>query len=233
MPPETRGVECIADSITLEGGVRELGLRLSERQRERLARYLDLLQRWNRVYNLTAVRDPQAMLEQHVLDTLAILPPLLTRGLVRWSEPEDPASSGLVRAADLGSGAGLPGLILAMLCTDMHLTSIEPVGKKCAFQQQVVSELGLTDVEIIQKRAEQVCRPVDLIFSRALTSLAALIQIAVGLIGPGTRLIAMKGRLREIEIELKALPAGWSAEVVQVAVPGLQTERHLVIMNRT
>ena len=233
MPPEARGVACATDPITLDGGLRALGLSLSKRQRERLAGYLDLLQRWNRVYNLTAVRDPQAMLEQHVLDTLAILPALLVRGLVRLSAPEGSAPRRLTHVADLGSGAGLPGLILAMLCTDMHLMSIEPVGKKCAFQQQVVSELGLTDVEIVQKRAEQVRRPVDLIFSRALTSLAALIQMAVGLIGPCTRLIAMKGRLREIEIELKALPAGWSAELVQVSVPGLQTERHLVLLNRT
>ncbi len=110
--------------------------------------------------------------------------------------------------------------------------SIEPVGKKCAFQQQVVSELGLTDVEIIQKRAEQVQAKVDVIISRALTSLSELIQISAGMIGPRVSLLAMKGRQQEVDAELLALPSAWSAEVLPVWVPGLQAERHLVLLNR-
>jgi 16S rRNA (guanine527-N7)-methyltransferase len=136
------------------------------------------------------------------------------------------------RLADLGSGAGLPGLILAIACSELQLMSIEPVGKKCAFQQQVAAELALTDFEIIQKRAEQVQAKVDLIVSRALTSLADLIQISSGLIGTGVPLLAMKGRQQEVDAELQALPAEWSAEVIPVWVPGLKAERHLVLLNR-
>jgi 16S rRNA (guanine527-N7)-methyltransferase len=220
MPPEALAGHRSATSLSLQDGLQAIGLELPQDRIEKLEHFLELLQRWNRVYNLTALRDPQDMLEQHLLDSLAVIPELQTRGLM-------PS-----RMADLGSGAGLPGLVLAIACPDLQLLSIEPVGKKTAFQQQAVSELGLAHVKIIQKRAEQVAESVDVLLCRALCTLSEFIRIAARLIHEGSRLVALKGRRSEIDTELSQLPAGWRAEVVPIHVPGLNAERHLVILNR-
>jgi 16S rRNA (guanine527-N7)-methyltransferase len=227
-----------ASAITLEGGLEAIGLDLPPERVEALKGFLDLLQRWNRVYNLTAVRDPQEMLVQHLLDALAVIP-ILGR-LVTGDPPAhcgstaDPirALEGL-HVADIGSGAGIPGLVLAIVCPKLHLLSIEPVGKKCAFQQQVASELALAHVTVKQSRAEQVTAPSDWVMCRALTTLAEFIRISAGLMTPATRLAALKGRRSEIDAELRALPAGWQAEVIPVVVPGLAAERHLVVLQST
>jgi 16S rRNA (guanine527-N7)-methyltransferase len=198
-----------------------------------LEHFLDLLQRWNRVYNLTAVRDPQEMLVQHLLDALAIIPILGEQMRGTTSSQVSPLEVlADLRIADLGSGAGIPGLVLALACPELHLLSIEPVGKKCAFQRQVVSESGLAYVEIKQARAEEVRQACDLVMCRALTSLAEFIRISSGLIDAPTRLCALKGRRVEIDAELSELPSGWNAEVLPVKVPGLDAERHLVLMHR-
>ena len=223
-----------ASEVTLSAGLRDIGLSLAPDRIVALEHFLELLQRWNRVYNLTAVRDPQEMLVQHLLDALAIIPILGERMRGAASSQASPLEvlAGL-RIADLGSGAGIPGLVLALVCPELHLLSIEPVGKKCAFQRQVVSESGLAHVEIKQARAEEVRQACDLVMCRALTSLAEFIRISSGLIETGTRLCALKGRRVEIDAELSELPSGWNAEVLPVKVPGLDAERHLVLMHRT
>jgi len=253
MPPELLAGHQGRIQLTLEAGLEEIGLALPTDRIEALEHFLALLQRWNRVYNLTAVRDPQDMLVQHLLDALAIIPilgeraraPASAQGAVatpsasmqamsRSARPEDSPLAALagLRIADLGSGAGIPGLVLALACPEMHLLSIEPVGKKCAFQQQVVSESGLAHVEVKQARAEEIQRVCDLVLCRALTSLSEFIRISSGLIDSHTWLCALKGRRVEIDAELSELPEGWEAEVQPVTVPGLDAERHLVFMHR-
>lgn len=226
---------------TLEAGLQAIGFDLPADRVEALKRFLDLLQRWNRVYNLTAVRDPQDMLVQHLLDALAIIP-VLARLAQGQSVPPKVGLDGRtpvplevlaeLHVADIGSGAGIPGLVLAIACPSVHLLSIEPVGKKCAFQQQVASELVLAHVTVKQARAEQVTAPCDWVMCRALTSLAEFIRISAGLLKPSSRLAALKGRRAEIDAELQALPEGWQAEVIPVKVPGLAAERHLVVLHR-
>ena len=263
MPPELLAEVSTSSSrtssgpvTTLEAGLQAIGLDLPVDRVEALQRFLELLQRWNRVYNLTAVRDPQDMLVQHLLDALAVIPVLAhlalgqpvtpTGGLDEHAPVGDPIPGAALSAtpaplkalaglqvADIGSGAGIPGLILAIACPSVQLLSIEPVGKKCAFQQQVASELALAHVAVKQARAEQVTAPCDWVMCRALTSLAEFIRISAGLLKPSSRLAALKGRRSEIDAELQALPEGWQAEVIPVKVPGLAAERHLVVLHRS
>jgi len=157
MPPErTPGGDPTELALRLRQGAAELGLVLPEPVLRRLLAMLELLRKWNAVYNLTAIRDPREMLVHHLLDSLSILPPLRRR-------------LDLDRAtiADVGSGAGLPGLPIAIVHPGARLVSIEPIGKKTAFQRQVCSELALTNVEIVTGKAESLARPVDLVTCRA------------------------------------------------------------------
>jgi 16S rRNA (guanine527-N7)-methyltransferase len=205
----------------LAQGTAELGLGLAEPALRKLLDYLALMRKWNAVYNLTAVRDPAQMLVQHLLDALAILPALRAR-----------LDLDRATVADIGSGAGLPGLPLAIVHPGVRLVSIEPVGKKTAFQRQVCAELALTNVEIVTARAETLHRPMDLVLCRAFASLVDFIDAAAGLTGPATLLAAMKGTRREIDDELDALPPDCTAGVEPVRVPFLDAERHLVLIRR-
>lgn len=203
----------------LRRGLSTLGLSLSDPMIERLLGYLSLLTKWNAVYNLTAVRDPQAMLVQHVLDSLSVVPPL--REILDLDH---------ARIADIGSGAGLPGLLLAVTCPAAQVLSIEPVGKKTAFQRQATAELALTNVEVITARAESVHQPVDLVVSRAFATLSDLLSASAGLIGPQTIVAALKGQRAGIDAECAALPDACSVAIRPVKVPGLDAQRHLVLI---
>ena len=203
----------------LRSGLDTLDLPLTDETVARLLAYLALLAKWNAVYNLTAVRDPHAMLVQHVLDSLAVVRPL------RAALDLDHA-----RIADVGSGAGLPGLLFAIVCPAAQVLSIEPVGKKTAFQKQVAAELALTNVEILTSRAEAVSRPTDLVISRAFAALADFLSACSGLLRPGTLVAALKGQRAGIEAECTALPPGWQVEINPVTVPRLAAQRHLVLM---
>ena len=214
-----------ADRAELESrlrqGVTELGLAPAEPVLRRLLDFVGLLAKWNAVYNLTAIRDPADMLVQHLLDALSILPPLRRRlDLDRCS------------VADVGSGAGLPGLPLAIVHPGARLVSIEPVGKKTAFQRQVCTELRLTNVEVYTGRAESLARPFDLVTCRAFASLADFVDAAARLTGPATLLAAMKGQRAGLEAERAALPPGCAVEVEPLRVPFLDAERHLVLIRR-
>jgi 16S rRNA (guanine527-N7)-methyltransferase len=205
----------------LQQGADLLGVSLDQRAFDRLLAYLALLRKWNGVYNLTAVRDPQQMLVQHLLDSLAVLPPLRRRL---------PLTGATI--ADIGSGAGLPGLVLAIAEPRMHLVSIEPIGKKTAFQQQVCVELGLTNCEILTARTETLRRRADAVVCRAFASLADFVSAAAGLRGPETLLVAMKGQREELDAELTALGPDEEVDVEPLVVPFLDAERHLVFLRR-
>jgi len=196
----------------LAGGVRELRLELGEDQLERLIRLLDLVEAANARFNLTAIRDRPGMLRKHVLDSLSVQPYL--QG---------------TRIADVGTGAGFPGLALAIAEPGRRFTLIEATGKKARFVQETAAQLQLDHVEVVHERAEK-CRPperFDSVVARALGSLADFAAYAGHLAAPGGRLLAMKGRRPDDEIE--ALPRGCRLIAVhRLKVPGLDDERHLV-----
>lgn len=203
----------------LASGVRELGLDLSEAQLGKLLDYVALLSKWNAVYNLTAIRDPRQMLIQHILDSLSIVPHLATRG----------ASSVL----DVGSGGGLPGIVLAIVLPDWTVTVNDIVHKKTAFQAQAKAELGLANLSVVTGRVEtlqpgaEVPAKFDAIVSRAFAELADFVTLARHLVAEQGAIWAMKGVRPDGEIE--RLPAGAHVEqIIRLNVPSLDAERHLI-----
>ena len=183
--------------------------------------YLALLLRWNRTYNLTAVRDPREMVTKHLLDSLAMHPHV----------------DGLARAggtlADLGTGAGLPGIPLAIAKPGLRVTLVESAGKKARFMREAVRHLKLADVQVAESRIEALDLPgaFDAITARALATLPLLVEWGGPLLKPDGRLLAMKGV--EPAEEIAALPEGWAVEAVHpLRVPGLPAQRHLVVVRR-
>jgi 16S rRNA (guanine527-N7)-methyltransferase len=204
-------------SRQLGAGLAELGLSLPVSAAERLIGYLDLLKKWNKVYNLTAIRDSAEMVTQHLLDSLAVLPHL-------------PQVSTL---ADIGSGAGLPGIPLAIARSETQVALVEAVGKKASFLQQVKIELGLNNVSIHCGRVEEwvVASSFDAVISRAFSDLAQFVRLAGRLVGPEGRLYAMKGVYPEAEIAA-VLPPWRLAAAPSLKVPGSSGQRHLIILER-
>ena len=199
----------------LEAGLAALGLP-SPPLGARLLDYLALLDRWNRTYNLTAIRDPREMLGKHLLDSLSMLPHVRDG-----------------RLADLGTGPGLPGIPLALARPALQVTLVESNGKKTRFLREVVRQLALDNVRVLEARAEAVDEPgaFDQLTARAMDTLAGILQVGGHLLAPGGRLLAMKGQRPEAEIA--ALPPGWQVETVQpLAVPGVEGARHLVVVTR-
>ncbi|HEY0334880.1 MAG TPA: 16S rRNA (guanine(527)-N(7))-methyltransferase RsmG [Stenotrophomonas sp.] len=183
---------------------------------EPLLVYLALLARWNRTYNLTAIRDPREMVTRHLLDSLAMRPYI---------------ESG--RLADLGTGPGLPGIPLAITRPGLQVTLVESNGKKARFMREAVRQLGLGNARVAECRAEALDESAayDHLTARALDTLAGIIEVGGHLLRPGGTLLAMKG-VRPDE-EIAALPTGWSArQLHRLHVPGLQGERHLVEVAR-
>ena len=194
-----------------------LGVALGDEQSTRLLAYLTLLSKWNRVYNLTSVRNPALMLTQHLLDSMSVVAPLR-----RWSGGRP------LRLLDVGSGAGLPGVVLAMLLSELDVTCVDAVGKKAAFIRQVEAELGLLNLHSVHARVEDlVDAPFDLIVSRAFATLADFVALTRRHLGPGSVWLAMKGH--HPAAELAALPADVQVfHVEQLLVPGLDADRCLV-----
>lgn len=199
--------------MNLAEGIDKLGLILPPGAEDKLQAYLVLLGKWNRVYNLTAIRDADQMVTHHLLDSLVVLPHL---GAVRT-------------LIDVGSGGGLPGLTLAICRPDLHVTSVEASQKKAAFQQQAKIELGLDNVSIHCGRIEAVSGTFDAAISRAFAELADFVRLAGHLTG---RLLAMKGAYPQAELD--RLPTGWQlTDTVKLDVPGLDAERHLIVLEKT
>jgi 16S rRNA (guanine527-N7)-methyltransferase len=197
---------------SLAQGLAELNLKLPPAASGKLVDYLGLVQKWNRVYNLTAVREPRKMLAHHLLDCLAVVP--LVRG---------------TSLLDVGSGAGLPGIPVAIALPRIHATLLDSSQKKAAFLKQAAIELALTNVEVVCERVEawDTARRFDVVVSRALTDLPEFVRLAGRLVAPGGALAAMKG-VYPYE-ELAQLPEGWPVrETIALRVPGLRAERHWV-----
>ena len=202
---------------TLLDGARALALELEEAQLAKLVAHLDLLDDWNSRMNLTAIRDRPSQLTKHLLDSLTVL---------QYLEGE--------RIADVGSGAGFPGIPLAIVEPHRHFTLIESTGKKCRFLEHVRDALELKNVEVVQSRAESYKPEVrfDTVLARAVGPIADLVKVAGPLVVGGGRLLAMKGRYPEAELAAKL--NGWKvASVHPLTVPGLGEERHLVELVRS
>ncbi len=208
-------------SARLTGICAAMGLSLSPAQHGSLLQYLALLERWNKVYNLTAVREPAQMLTLHLADSLAVVAPLL-----RWRAQQHAGEVGL-RVLDVGSGAGLPGVVLAIVCPDLAVDCVDTVAKKAAFVQQVAAQLKLPNLRGLHARVESLAGPYDLVCSRAFASLADFVSWSRACLAQGGVWMAMKGKHPAEEIA--ALPA--HAQVFHVEplqVPGLDAERCLV-----
>lgn len=211
----------------LEAGAASLGLALSDAQLDQLMEFMAQLQKWNKVYNLTAVRDPQEMLTHHLLDSLAAAAPLRRHvaGLAGQGVAASP-----VRLLDVGSGGGLPGVVFAICCPDVDVSCVDTVGKKAAFIQQVAAVLRLRNLHGLHARVETLTAPYDIVSCRAFASLPDFVNWSrSALAAPHGVWLAMKGKRPEDEIA--ALPAGVDVfHVEQLVVPGLDAERCIVWM---
>jgi 16S rRNA (guanine527-N7)-methyltransferase len=200
----------------IEAGCRQLPVAPDEAALDQLAGLIALLARWNRTYNLTAVREPQEMVSRHLLDSLAVAP-FLTAG----------------RLLDVGTGAGLPGLPLAILFPGQSFTLLDSNAKKLRFIRQAVAELGLNNVEVVHERMQeyQPARAFDMVISRAVASLEVLYRQASHVLAPGGRMLFMKGTLPENEMDEFA-PGREVLHIERLQVPGLDAERHLIWFER-
>jgi 16S rRNA (guanine527-N7)-methyltransferase len=207
-----------AEAVRLRAGAEQLGCTLSQAQAEHLIAYLSLLAKWNRVYNLTAVRDPAEMMTQHLLDSLSIVPPL------RRHLSNRPVGS-LARVLDVGSGGGLPGVVLAVVMPQLDVTCVDTVIKKVSFIRQVALELGLPNLHAVHARVEEMTAPsFDVVVSRAFASLSDFVGLTHQHLAPGAVWLAMKGK--RPDDEMAALPSGIDVfHVEHLAVPGLAAER--------
>ena len=205
----------------LAEGATALGLNLAAAQHAQLLAYLDLLAKWNKVYNLTAVRDPAEMLTHHLLDSLAVIAPL-----VRHTQ------GGAARVLDVGSGGGLPGVVIAICCPEMSVACVDAVAKKAAFVQQAAGVLGLSNLRGVHARVESITEPYDVITSRAFATLADFTQWSAGSLGEDGVWMAMKGK--HPTDEMAGLPPSVAVfHVEQLTVPGLDAERCLIWMRPT
>ena len=200
----------------LRRGLIALGLTLDRDTQQRLLDYIALIEKWNRVYNLTAIREPEKMVSHHLLDSLAVAPHLRA-----------------TRLLDVGSGAGLPGIPLALANPDTHVTLLDSNHKKTAFLNQAVIELKLKNAEVCSERVEswQTQNRFDVIISRAFSDMDEFVRITRHLLAPGGMFAAMKGMHPYEEID-KLPPDCKVRQVLPLAIPGLEGARHLVLIGR-
>jgi 16S rRNA (guanine527-N7)-methyltransferase len=205
----------------LHRGIESLGLALDASQAGRLLDYLALIQKWNKVYNLTAVRSPDDMLTHHILDSLAVVGPLLRE---TGGQP--------TRLLDVGSGAGLPGVVIAICCRQIQVDCVDAVAKKAAFVQQVSASLQLPNLRGIHARVETLTDRYDVVASRAFASLSDFLSLSGSVLAvDGGLWLAQKGR--DPAPEIASLPAGVQVfHVEQLTVPGLDAQRCIVWLRR-
>lgn len=198
----------------LAGGIQQLGLVVEAEQQQKMMKYLGLLQKWNRVYNLTAIDKTELMVSHHLLDSLAVLPHLMAG---RW--------------LDVGSGAGLPGLVLALMRPDWEFELLDSNSKKCSFVQQAAIELNIKNIQVTCARVQdwKKEKKFDGIISRAFAELEKFVVLTHHLLMPGGVWVAMKGM--PPNQELQQLPAGIVLKrIISLQVPGVDGERCLVIL---
>jgi 16S rRNA (guanine527-N7)-methyltransferase len=196
----------------LAAGIAEMDLSVSLETQLKLLSYLELLQKWSKVYNLTAVRDPLEMVTLHLLDSLSVLPYIKAQSLL-----------------DVGSGAGLPGIVLAICRPQLQVTTIDTVQKKAIFMRQVKGELGLENLEVVHARVEnyQPTEKFEAIISRAFSEIALFIKLTKHLIAENGQWLAMKGVASQQELE--GLEIKFNS-IIPLKVAGLEAERHLVVL---
>lgn len=196
----------------LAEGIAQLGLNIDAATQQKLLAYLALLEKWNKVHNLTAVRDPSEMVTLHLLDSLTVLPHIKQGRLL-----------------DVGSGAGFPGIVLALTRPDLSVTTLDSVGKKASFMRQVKAQLSITNLEVVGGRVEayKPAHPFDIVISRAFSEMADFLRLTRHLLAEGGEWLAMKGVYPHEEL---ARVTGVSTEVVELHVPGLEARRHLVFL---
>ena len=224
-------------SLPLRQGLDALGLHIEEHQQSQLLSYMDLMGKWTRVYNLTAVRDPQEMLTHHLLDSLSVVLPLRRQlaqlRSARLVKPQDGQNADVLQKPftllDVGSGAGLPGVVIAITCPEIQVTCLDAVAKKVAFIQQAAASLKLSNLTGLHARIETVTQPFDIISSRAFASLADFVNGSQKAIAAGGVWMAMKGKTPEEELAA-LLEIVKVFHVEQLQVPGLDAQRCLVWM---
>jgi 16S rRNA (guanine527-N7)-methyltransferase len=211
--------------LRLEAAARVLHMEISGQQRDALLNYLDQLQRWNRTYNLTAMRDPEQMLVQHVFDSLAVLPPLLNI--------LDKNTVDSTTIVDVGSGAGLPGAVLAIMQPSWSVHCVDAVEKKMAFVRQVSGALRLPNLQAVHQRVETLAPyHANIVISRAFASLLDFANLAGRHVAKNGYLLAMKGREPSEEIDALQRQSEWRVSRIQpLSVPELNAQRCLVWMS--
>lgn len=195
----------------LAAGVAEMGLEVSAEAQQQLLAYLAMLQKWNKVYNLTAITNPLEMVTLHLLDSLSVLPYIAGKNLL-----------------DIGSGAGLPGIVLAIVKPELQVTCVDTVQKKAIFMRQVKAELGLQNLTVEHQRVEnfKTAEKFEMVISRAFSEIGIFKALSMHLIAPKGVWLAMKGQIPTQELEgLAEKPS----KIIKLSVAGLNAERHLVI----
>ena len=221
----------------LQKGLADLGLVLTDEQQTQLLAYMDLIGKWTKVYNLTAVRDANEMLTHHLLDSLAVIAPLRRElaGLP-MSDTDGAAEQGVAKLAkskfsllDVGAGAGLPGIVIAIACPEVSVTCVDTVAKKAAFIQQVAATLKLPNLKGLHARVESLTQPYDVVCSRAFASLIDFTTWSKSALADHGVWMAMKGK--HPDQELVVLPETVKVfHVEQLHVPGLDAERCIIWM---
>lgn len=200
----------------LAAGIAEMGLEVSAAKQEKLLAYLALLHKWNKVYNLTAVRDPLVMVTLHLLDSLSVLPHIKAKSLL-----------------DVGSGGGLPGVVLAICKPTLQVTTIDTVQKKAIFMRQVKGELALENLSVVNERVENFVptEKFEMVISRAFSELSLFIKLTQHLIAENGQWLAMKGAVPHREFERSEFEALGikPSKIIPLKVAALEAERHLVV----
>ena len=207
-------------------GIESLSLNVAEPQQRQLLGYMALIQKWNKVYNLTALRQAQEILTHHLLDSLSAVSPLLGH----IAKTKGDANAG-IELLDVGSGGGLPGVVIAICCPNIRVTCVDTVSKKAAFVQQVAASLRLSNLRGVHARVESLTGPYDVVCSRAFASLPDFVSWSAAALSDGGVWMAMKGKLPEAE--MAALPSFAEVfHVEQLQVPGLEADRCMVWMKK-
>jgi 16S rRNA (guanine527-N7)-methyltransferase len=209
----------MTQAALLATGIAEMGLDVTEETQNKLLRYLALLQKWNKVYNLTAVRDPLEMVTLHLLDSLSVLPYVKAQSLL-----------------DVGSGGGLPGVVLAICQPNLQVTTLDTVQKKAIFMRQVKGELGLDNLQVVHARVEKFnpTEKFEAIISRAFSEIVLFVKLTQHLLTENGQWLAMKGQVPHHEltkVELESLNVRVQ-QIIPLTVAGLDAERHLVVLEK-